>query len=63
MRSDVRMNDGKDLEGSGYGVIEVLFQNLPGERGRPVKTSVRIAGVPSKIRTEHLPNTYLEVYI
>jgi hypothetical protein len=31
--------------------------------GKSRKTSVRIAGIPVEIRTEHLPNTSLEIYL
>jgi hypothetical protein len=46
------------LEGSGGLVlIEVLSQHLPGETEENYKKSVRIAGVPVEIQTEHIPNT------
>jgi hypothetical protein len=53
---------GKNLEGSGSGIIEMLFQNLAGriERGIKRKVSAKMAGVPAEVRTEHLPNTNLD---
>jgi hypothetical protein len=39
---------GKDLEGSGHGLIEVLSRNSPGvTEENHEKTPVRIAGVPA----------------
>jgi hypothetical protein len=38
---------GKDLEGSGRSVIEVLSRNFPGQTwGKPRQISVMIAGAP-----------------
>jgi hypothetical protein len=42
----------KDLDGSAYGLIEVLSRNLP----------VKTAGVPVEILTEYLPNINPERY-
>jgi hypothetical protein len=47
---------GKDLEGSGRGLIEVLSPNSR-------KLSVRRADFPDEIRTEYLQNTSLERHI
>jgi hypothetical protein len=52
----------EDLEGSGRGIIEVLTRHLPGGEEKELRTSVRTAGVPADIRTEHLPNTSLGLY-
>jgi hypothetical protein len=49
---------------SGWGLIEGWYSGilLEGLR-RPTKTSVRIAGVPAEIRTEHFPNKSLCPYL
>jgi hypothetical protein len=44
---------GKDLEGSGGGLIEVLSQRVSRETEGIHKKSVRIRFVPTDIRTEH----------
>jgi hypothetical protein len=57
---DGRMTDkiGKDLEGSGPGLIKVLSQHFPGRAGETMETSVSISSVSAKIRIEHLPHRY-----
>jgi hypothetical protein len=50
------MIKGKDLEGSGRILVEVLAYKYWKER----ETSVSIAGIPAKIRTKYLR---IEVYI
>jgi hypothetical protein len=53
---------GKNLEGSGCGQIEALSWHLRIRAKKDhEKTLVRIAGVPAKIRTEHLTNKSLDV--
>jgi hypothetical protein len=47
------------MEGTGCGLIEVLFRHLPGGAR---ESSVRTTGVPAEIRTENYPNTSLERY-
>jgi hypothetical protein len=49
----------KDLGRSGHDLIEVLSRHFSGLR----ETSARIADVPAEIRTDHLPNTDLELYL
>jgi hypothetical protein len=44
---------GKDLEGRGRGPMQVLSRQFPGG-------TLRIAGVPAGILTQHLPNTSQE---
>jgi hypothetical protein len=51
---------GRDLEGSGHGLVEVLPRNFLLGLRKTTKISVRIAGVPAEIRTDYLPNTKLE---
>jgi hypothetical protein len=51
---------GKDLEGSGHGVIEALFALR--DWGKPHQTLVRTAGVPAGTRNRHLPNASHERY-
>jgi hypothetical protein len=51
---------GKNWEGSGRGLIEVLPRDLPGGTKENHKKPVRIAGVPVKIRTKRLPNISLD---
>jgi hypothetical protein len=65
--SNGRMMDewwiGRDLEGSCHIQIEVLSLHLPGgTEENHKKTSVRKAGAPAKIWTEHLLHTSLEPY-
>jgi hypothetical protein len=48
--------------GGDHGLTEVLFWHKPGRPDRGGETSVRIAGVPAKIRRKHLPNANLEHY-
>jgi hypothetical protein len=51
---------GKDLKGSGRGLIEVLFRNLlRGTEEYRENASFRIVGVSAEIRTEHFSNTSL----
>jgi hypothetical protein len=54
---------GKDLEGSGHGLLEVLPLHIPGwtEKKHTIKT-VGIADAPAKIRTEYVMHTSLERY-
>jgi hypothetical protein len=53
----------KDLEGSSHRLIKVLSQNLSrGADENHKRTSVRIASVPAKIQTGHLPSTRLDHY-
>jgi hypothetical protein len=58
------MRNLKDLEGSGYGLTELLSQHLPEKHKKKAmqQSSVSIAGVPFKFRTEHLPNTIQTCY-
>jgi hypothetical protein len=52
---------GKDLEKSGHGPIGYR----PGmclERQRKATYNIGIAGLPTEIRTEHVPNVSLERY-
>jgi hypothetical protein len=53
---------GKDLSGSGRGLIDVLNPYVWRAPGKPRRTSVRISNVPVEIRTEFLPNASLERY-
>jgi hypothetical protein len=51
----------KELEGIGYGLIEVLPQKLAGRtEDSQQNLSVRISGVPAELRTEHFRSTYQE---
>jgi hypothetical protein len=43
-----------NFKGSGRGLIEVLSQHLPGEAEENDENPVRITGVPTEIRTDHL---------
>jgi hypothetical protein len=43
--------------------IKLLARNLYGGTEKIKKTPVGIAGVPTEIRTEHLPNTGLGRYL
>jgi hypothetical protein len=57
----VTMTDRSDLKENGRGVIEVLFRYLSGETEEYHENlSVRISGVPAKIRTEYLHITSLD---
>jgi hypothetical protein len=53
---------GKDLKGSGRGVIEGLTQNLPGteEDHKYLSQAIRCTSHPVEIRTQHLQETSLE---
>jgi hypothetical protein len=51
------------LGGSGRHLIEVLSRDLPRETERNHKQSVRRAGVPVEIRTEHPLNENLGYYL
>jgi hypothetical protein len=51
---------GKDLEGSNSGLVDLLFRKLLLITEENHEILVRVAGVPTDIRTEHLPNTDLE---
>jgi hypothetical protein len=65
MASDGRMISecwfGKNVEAIGQGLTEVTAQNLPGGTEDTTKTSVRVAGVPTQIRTKHPQNEKLEL--
>jgi hypothetical protein len=45
-------------ERNGSGLVDALSRNFQGGTEEYQKTLVRIAGVPTKLRTEHLPNTH-----
>jgi hypothetical protein len=47
-----------DLEGSGHGITEVLFQNLPWWTDKKGETLSQY--ILAAIQTKHLPNTSLE---
>jgi hypothetical protein len=49
----------EDLEGSGRGLISILFQHLPVETDEDHETSVRIFAGPAAVRTEYLTNAHL----
>jgi hypothetical protein len=50
----------KRPEGTDHGIIKILSWHLPGRSGEKHKnTSDRIANVPAKVRTKHLPNMSL----
>jgi hypothetical protein len=50
--------NGKDVEGSGRGLVEVLSRHLSaGIKEEQGKHQVKVAGVPVEIRIKHLPNT------
>jgi hypothetical protein len=54
---------GKDLDGGGSGLIEILQRNLPGgTENNHENHSQYSRRVPGEIRTEHLPNTSQEPY-
>jgi hypothetical protein len=54
----------EDLEGSSYGIFEILSWHLLGEtEENHKKGSVRIASVPAEIQTTNLPNTSLMCYL
>jgi hypothetical protein len=44
------------IERSGRGLNDILSGHLPGDCGKPRKTSGRVSSNPSEIRTEHIPN-------
>jgi hypothetical protein len=57
------MRNWKDLEGSGHDLTELLYQHLPqGHKKAMQQSSASMAGVPFKIRTEHLPNIIQDCY-
>jgi hypothetical protein len=59
------MTDGelkKDLKGNGLGLIQGPSRHLSGRLAEIHKTSNKIASVPTDTRTDHLPNTILELY-
>jgi hypothetical protein len=47
----------RDLKGSGRGLIRILSRHLP---AGTEETSVRIAAIPTDIRTEYLRNKSIE---
>jgi hypothetical protein len=51
------MTIGKDFKRNGRGLIEALFQHLSGRTEGNYEASVRLASVPSEIRTMDFPNT------
>jgi hypothetical protein len=57
--TDKRLWFGKVLEGRGRNLIEILSRHLPVWTEKNHEISVRIAGMPADIRTEHLRNTML----
>jgi hypothetical protein len=60
-----RMTDDRWLmnEGSGQGLTEALSQCVPRGTSNTTKISVRITGVPTEFRTQHLQNTDLERHL
>jgi hypothetical protein len=54
---------GKDLEGSGRSLFDIKSQHLSGGTGESDKTQIRIAGVPTEVRSEHLPNKCKQLYL
>jgi hypothetical protein len=51
------------LNGTGRGLTGILYRTLPeGTEENQEKSSIRIAGVPVKIRIEKVPNTSPEHY-
>jgi hypothetical protein len=54
--------NGRDAEERIYGLLEALSLSLtPGRGEEPLRTSVRIVGVPAGIRACHFPNTRLQL--
>jgi hypothetical protein len=52
---------GKDLEGSGCGLVEVLTRHFAGGLNKSQRnTSLRISDVQAEIRTKRLQNTSLD---
>lgn len=47
---------GRDMVGTGCGLIKVIYQNLSGGAERNRERNRMVAGVQPEIRTEHLPN-------
>jgi hypothetical protein len=54
----LQQNDGniEHLEGSGYGIIDVLSRHLSGGNEKNWKSSVCVAGITAEIRNENFPN-------
>jgi hypothetical protein len=52
-----------NLEGSGPGLIEALSRYLTGENEENHETFFSIAGILAEIRTEHIPNTSVQLYL
>jgi hypothetical protein len=50
------------LEGSSYGLIEVLSWYLPEGTKENYEMFVRITSIPPDIRTQHIPNRCSEHY-
>jgi hypothetical protein len=48
------------MEGSIYGLIQVLFWYLPGKTEEHHEKSLRIAGISAEIRAKLLPDTSSE---
>jgi hypothetical protein len=61
----VRNQLGKNLEGNGHGLIDVLSWYFSGGTGKKntKKTWFRIADDPAEIQTVHLSNTSIEHYL
>jgi hypothetical protein len=51
------------MKGSGGGLIQVLFEKLPGGNEENQEIFNKISGVPPEILTEHLSNTSRERYL
>jgi hypothetical protein len=49
-----------DLEGSGGGLVEILFGHCSGGIEGSHEQPIGIADIPTDIRTEHCPNASLE---
>jgi hypothetical protein len=64
--SDERMIIDEELGGMWKEAVMALLRYYTGiclgDLGKLRKISVRIAGVPTEIRTEHFPSTSLELY-
>jgi hypothetical protein len=53
---------GKNVEGSGRDLFEVICRNLNGGTEENHKNLVRMIDIPAGIRTENLPNISQEHY-
>jgi hypothetical protein len=51
------------MEGNGQRLMEILSRRLLGGTENNAKTTIEIAGISVKIRTEYLLNTSLENYL